>query len=103
MTKQEELKAYKRALKDYQSKKPVLDYLGNDWNAYDERSCGEFYGFCYYFFHVQDNIMMDDLFALQCAKPKNIVGECYWFNHNDKAPRIELLKKAIEILEKELK
>lgn len=39
------------------------------------------------------------LFSLKPAA-KNCA---HWFPKTDKAPRIELLKKAIEILEKELK
>lgn len=103
MTKQEELKAYKRALKDYTSKKPVLDRDGNVWNAYDEAAGGEFYGFCWYFFHVQDEIKFRDLYTILSIQPKVKHHELYWFNESDKQPRIELLKKAIEILEKELK
>jgi len=101
MTKIEELKAYKLALKHYQSKKPVLDRYGNIWNAYDEKACGEFYGFCWYFTNVQDNIDIKKLSTI-CSAHLTISRD-YWFAPDDKAPRIELLKKAIKILEKELK
>ena len=103
MEKKEELAAYKTALKDYTSKKPVLDKDGNVWNAYDEAAGGEFYGFCWYFLNVQLSIDIKRLTILNSLKPLHKFDMYYWFNLGDKKPRIELLKKAIEILEKELK
>ena len=96
MTKQDELKAYKRALKDYQKggfKDEFGDYLRTE-------------GFCFYFRYALGFLIYGDYFyqtlpTLYLLKPKDT--GMYWFPETDKQPRIELLKKAIEILEKELK
>lgn len=105
MTKQEELKAYKIALDHYLNNTPFEVNWGT--NTSTCLDCG--YGFCYYFLEAQGiNLFWDFesiLPTLYSLKPLNHDEnkDMYWFPDEASKPRIKLLKKAIEILEKELK
>ena len=82
MTKQEELKAYKRALKDYQSVNPVLDKWGKDFDLSIQG-----YGFCHYFdmvhrLMVYGESMNCELPTLYSLQPEKWGSFIYWFQQN---------------------
>lgn len=91
-TNTDELKLYKRALRDY-----LLSYV------FSKKLMRTEWGFCDYF-AVQTNMYADGLHAHQIMptlwslKPDN--EDTFWFPPGELWPRIKLLWKAIRILQK---
>ena len=97
LTPKERLEVYERALTDYE--KAIgknEDYLR------DNRLLS---GLCYYFIRIQGinvcgHYMKNRLPELYLQKPDSEVGLGYWFQWAELSPRIECLKKAIELTKK---
>ncbi len=86
MTKQEQLKFYKKALFHYIVSMifPFMDYI------YDTHD-----GFCVYFISKHQQYLFN-LEELKKLKPKESYNSMYWFKYGHKLPRIKLLIKAIK-------
>ena len=89
MTIQERLVIYKKALADFEA--------ANEWTSQ---------GLCLYLYKVHNlNFQCRQLLheLLVIMKPKNQYSRFYWFPKGQREPRIECLKKAIEITEQKIK
>jgi len=97
MTPKERIEAYELALKDYQKG------IGkNEKYLFDNRL---YEGFCRYFINVQgidvyQYFMKIDFPELYSQKPNPAFDSYVWFECGELAPRIECLKKAIELTKK---
>ena len=90
MNKQEQLKAYKKALLHYQvSNIFIIGFI------FKHLIFNTQFGFCFYF----DNYNFIDKFPiLYSLKPNTVYKDgLHWFKKGDLTPRIECLKKAIKL------
>ncbi len=93
MTKSREIQIYWKALFNYRLTR-ILPFLSEKFHTD--------YGFCYYFQLEEGEFRFySELPTLSKLEP-NHAGD-YWFPRGEKSTRINLLKKAIHILEQEAK
>ncbi len=88
LTKEQRLKIYKKALFHYRltEKLPFLSWFFNTSE-----------GFCWYVRKINSYLFLWDLEELYNVMPnyRYVHNMAFWFKPGDKAPRIELLIKAI--------
>ena len=96
LTPKERLTAYELALTDYQNG------IGKEEDSLFDNALDA--GLCFYFTHVQgidvDGRMEEVLPELYLQKPNPTPDYGYWFEWDELTPRIECLKKAIELTKK---